>query len=336
MVDFETHRLSAWLTANIQDFSPPFSLDKFAGGQSNPTYLLTAADGRYVLRRKPFGPLLPSAHAIEREFRLLSALFPTGFPIPAPLGLCEDAEVIGAPFYVMAFREGRNFVDATLSGMHPRERRAIYDALVDNLAHLHSVDPGVIGLQDYGRPGNYFERQVTRWTKQYRASQTETIKDMEWLIDHLAATVPKETTSGIVHGDYRIDNLIFDNDGPEIRATLDWELSTLGDPLADFSYLAMNWATPPDGRSGLAGLDLAGLGIPDLEEMTERYADRRGIPLIPNLNWYFAFNQFRLAGIMQGIKMRVEEGNASSEQAAQQAARVPATAALARTFAEKG
>ncbi len=333
--DLPLDRLASWLSEHVPDIQPPIHLRKFSGGQSNPTYLLDAGGAEYVLRRKPFGELLPSAHAIEREYRIISALYPTGFPVPRPYGLCEDPAVVGAAFYVMEFSRGRNFVNGALPDVSSSGRRALYESLVDNLAALHEVDPVAVGLETYGRAGNYFERQIARWTKQYRATQTADLPDMEWLIERLSRTVPAQSGFGIVHGDYRIDNVIFAPNAPDIIGTLDWELSTLGDPLADLSYLAMNWVTPPDGRSGLLGLDLAALDIPTLDEITERYFRRRGTAPVNDLNWYFAFNQFRLAGIMQGIKKRIAEGNASSDDAAVQAARVPATAALARSFLEQ-
>lgn len=327
--------LTAWMAANVAGFAGPISLSKFKGGQSNPTYRIDAASGAYVLRRKPFGQLLPSAHAVDREYRLIAALHPTGFPVARPYGLCEDDGVIGSAFYVMALVEGRNLWDGALPGMVPDERRGIYHAMIDTLAALHAIDPDTVGLGDYGRPGNYFERQVGRWTKQYRASETEHMPEMERLIEFLPRTVPTQDRVSIVHGDYRLDNMIFDAAEPRVRAVLDWELSTLGDPLADFSYLLMNWVTEPEGRSGIAGLDWAALGIPTLDEAVDRYCAATGRAGVPDLNWYFSYNLFRLAGIVQGIRKRILDGTASSAQAQETAARAPGLAAAAWAFAVK-
>ena len=335
MSDIDPSRLGPWLAAHVPDFRGPFTLAKFPGGQSNPTYRIDAASGRYVLRRKPFGPLLPSAHAVDREYRLIAALHPTGFPVAQPHGLCSDDGVIGAMFYVMQLVEGRTQWDGSLPGMAPAERAASYAAMIDTLAALHAIDPAAVGLSDYGRPGNYFERQVARWTKQYRASETGRIESVERLIDWLPRTLPPQDRTAIVHGDYRIDNLIYAPDAPRVAAVLDWELSTLGDPLADFSYLLMNWVTVPEGRSGLLGLDLDALGIPTLDAAVARYCAATGRAGLPDLNWYFAYNLFRLTGIVQGIKKRVLDGTASSAQAAETAERVVPLADAAWGFAQK-
>ena len=328
-------RVAAWMEANVRGARGPVTLEKFKGGQSNPTYRVTAASGTYVLRRQPFGKLLPSAHAVDREYRLIAGLHPTGFPVPRPYGLCEDPDVIGAKFYLMALVEGRNLWDGSLPGMSGDERRAHYDAMVDTLARLHNTDYTVAGLSEYGKPGNYFERQVARWTKQYRASETEHMPDVEALIAFLPRTVPEQTRTSIVHGDYRIDNMIFAADRPEVIAVLDWELSTLGDPLADFSYFLMNWVTQPEGRSGVMGLTGADTGIPTIEETVARYCAATGRDGLPDLDWYFAYNLFRLTGIVQGIKKRIVDGTASSAQAAKTAERVPALAAAALMFAKR-
>ena len=335
MTDIDPARLGPWLDAHVPGFRGPFTLDKFPGGQSNPTYRIDAASGRYVLRRKPFGPLLPSAHAVDREHRLIAALHPTGFPVARPYGLCADDGVIGAMFYVMELVDGRTHWDGSLPGIAPAERRATYEAMIDTLAALHAIDPVAVGLGDYGRPGNYFERQVARWTKQYRASETDRIDSVERLIDWLPRTLPPQDRTAIVHGDYRIDNLIYAPDAPRVAAVLDWELSTLGDPLADFSYLLMNWVTVPEGRSGLLGLDLDALGIPTLDAAVARYCAATGRAGLPDLNWYFAYNLFRLTGIVQGIKKRVLDGTASSAQAAETAERVVPLADAAWGFAQK-
>jgi aminoglycoside phosphotransferase (APT) family kinase protein len=326
--------LGRWLSDHLKGFRGPFELDKFPSGQSNPTYKIRAASGDYVLRRKPFGPLLPSAHAVDREYKLLSALHPLGFPVPKPLALCSDDKIIGAIFYVMELVRGRPFADGALPEFAPAVRRKMYGQLIDTLADLHNVDPDAAGLGDFGKPGNYFERQVARWTRQYRESQTDDIPEMERLIVFLPATLPEQSRTAIVHGDYRIDNVAFDDDGM-LTAVLDWELATLGDPVADFSYLAMQWLMPADGGAALGGLDLAPLDIPSLEEIVERYSKRSGVPVAAKLDWYFAYNLFRLAGIVQGIKKRVIDGTASHSEAAEMATRVPTLAQAAWRFARK-
>jgi len=326
--------LGAWLEANVEGFSGPFSLTKFPSGQSNPTYKIAAASGEYVLRRKPFGQLLASAHAVDREYRLLSALYPLEFPVPSPLALCDDPEVIGAIFYIMEVARGRSYADGSLPDFDPVTRRRMYEQLVDTLADLHAIDPAAADLGDFGKPGNYFERQVMRWTRQYRDSQTDYIPEMERLISFLPETLPQQSRTSIVHGDYRIDNVIYDGDGT-LSAVLDWELATLGDPLADFSYLAMQWMMPADGGAGLAGLDLAMLGIPTMDQIVQRYSDRSGVLVADKLDWYFAYNLFRLAGIVQGIKKRVIDGTASHAHAAEMAKRVPMLASAAWGFARK-
>lgn len=326
--------LGKWLQANVEGFQPPFELTKFPSGQSNPTYRIRAASGDYVMRRKPFGKLLPSAHAVDREYRLLSALHPLDFPVPEPLAICEDEQVIGAIFYVMEMAHGRAYADGSLPEFDPSTRRSMYDQLVDTLADLHVIDPDAAGLGDFGKPGNYFERQVMRWTRQYRDSQTDYIPEVERLIAFLPETVPEQSRTSIVHGDYRIDNVLFDGDGT-LTAVLDWELATLGDPVADFSYLAMQWMMPADGGAGLAGLNLEPLGIPPLDEMVARYSGRTGIAVGDRLDWYFAYNLFRLTGIVQGIKKRVIDGSASHARAEEMAKRVPMLAQAAWSFAVK-
>ena len=328
-------RLADWMEGHVAGFTGPLSYAKFAGGQSNPTYRLDTPTAAYVLRRKPFGPLLPSAHAVDREYRVIAGLHPTGFPVPRPYGLCEDDGVIGSAFYVMEMVEGRTIWDGAMPDLTPSARRAHYDAMVDTLAALHNLDYVAAGLESYGKPGNYFERQVARWTKQYRASETEHMPDVERLIEWLPATLPEQTRTSVVHGDYRIDNMIFAPAEPRVIAVLDWELSTLGDPLADFSYLLMNWVTEPEGRSGVKGLDGPETGIPTIAEVTERYCAATGRDGVPQLEWYFAYNLFRLTGIVQGIKKRIVDGTASSAQAAKTAERVPGLAAAAWGFAKQ-
>ncbi|MBU1384033.1 MAG: phosphotransferase family protein [Alphaproteobacteria bacterium] len=327
-------RLGDWLTANVDGYVGPLKIRQFKGGQSNPTYELTTPGRTYVLRRKPPGTLLASAHAVDREFKVISALHSRGYPVARPWALCTDDSVIGSMFYVMDRVEGRVLWDLKLPGMTPDQRRAIYDAQVDTLAALHAFDPAAIGLGDYGRPGNYFERQVGRWTKQYRASEIEPIAAMDRLIEFLPATLPPEGPTRIVHGDFRLDNLILAPETPEVRAVLDWELSTLGDPMADFSYLLIAWVIPATARNGLAGADIAALGIPTVEQMVERYAGLTGARPA-NLDWLFAYNLFRLAAICQGIAGRVRDGTAASAHAKTMAAQVPMLAEGALAFAKK-
>ena len=333
--DFDTEALARWMSGALALDTASLVADKFPGGQSNPTYHVSTGGRDFVLRRKPFGPILPSAHAVEREFRVISALHPTGFPVPAPVGLCEDAGVIGSPFYLMEHMAGRGFWDGALPEVAPNERRPLYEAMIDTLAALHNVDVTAVGLSDYGAPGNYFERQVGRWTKQYRAAQTDEIAAVESLIEYLPRTVPAQDRTSIIHGDYRLDNLLFAQEEPQVLAVLDWELSTLGDPLADFAYLAMNWVMPADGRASIGGLDLAALQIPSLEEAVARYCAATGRDGIGNLDWYFAFNLFRLMSIVQGIKKRWLDGNASNAHAEEMAQRVVPLAEAAWDFAQK-
>jgi aminoglycoside phosphotransferase (APT) family kinase protein len=333
-LDAGDERLEGWLEANVSGFQGPLQLVKFGSGQSNPTYRITAASGNYVLRRKPFGPLLPSAHAVDREYRLLCALHPSGFPVPRPLASCDDSSVVGAMFYVMELSNGRPHTDGSLPGYTPKRRRRIYTQLVDTLADLHNINAQQAGLGDFGKPGNYFERQVARWTRQYRGSQTDDLPEMERLIAYLPASLPQQSRVSIVHGDYRIDNVLFTPDGT-LTAVLDWELATLGDPLADFSYFAMHWVMPSDGTAGLAGLDLGQLGVPTLEEIVQLYSKRAHVAVSETLDWYFAYNLFRLTGIVQGIKKRLIDGTASHAQAAETAKRVPSLAQAAWRFAER-
>ncbi len=315
MSDIDQVRLSDWLGEHLEGFRGPATLTRLSGGQSNPTYRVDTAGGSYALRRKPFGAILPSAHAVEREYQVIAALHPTGYPAPRPAILCEDPTIIGSVFYLMEFKAGRSFMNGQLPDQTPTERRAIYETMVDTLARLHSIDPASVGLGDYGKPGNYFERQVARWTRQYRASQTDDLAVVEKLMDFLGRTAPPQTRTSIIHGDYRIDNLIYAPDRPEIIAVVDWELSTLGDPLADFAYLAMNWTMPRGDRAGLAGVDFAATGVPTLAEITVRYCEKTGRDGVPDLEWYFAYNLFRLMSIVQGIKKRMIDGNAAGADA---------------------
>ena len=328
-------KLSAWLEANVAGYQGPMKLTKFKGGQSNPTYTIEAASGNYVLRRKPFGPLLPSAHAVDREYKVQAALQKAGWTVAPQYGLCTDDSVIGSWFYVMGMVDGRTIWDGAMPNDAPDYRRATYNAMIDTLAGLHAVDVDAAGLSDYGKPGNYFGRQVERWTKQYKLAETETMDSMERLIAFLPASLPEQTRTSVVHGDYRIDNMIWAKTEPKVLAVLDWELSTLGDPLADFTYVAMAWVTENGGRSGVLDLDRKALGIPELEEVVERYCAATGRTSVPDMNWYFAYNFFRLAGIMQGIKKRVIDGTASSAHAKAMSERVQPLADKAWEFAVK-
>jgi aminoglycoside phosphotransferase (APT) family kinase protein len=328
-------KLTAWMEANVDGFAGPLTYTKFAGGQSNPTFKIESPSGQYVLRRKPFGNLLPSAHAVDREYRVIAGLYPTGFPVARPYGLCTDPEVVGTDFYVMGFADGRNLWDGTLPDYEPDERTGIYNAMCDTLAALHNTDYVAAGLGEYGKPGNYFERQVARWTKQYKLAETEHMPAVESLIEYLPRTIPEQTRTSVVHGDYRIDNMMFHKTDNRVIALLDWELSTLGDPLADFSYFLMSWVTKPEGRSGVEGVAGGESGIPTIEDMTARYCAATGRDGVPDLNWYFAYNLFRLTGIVQGIKKRIVEGTASSAQAEKSASGVYRLADAAWDFAQK-
>jgi len=325
-------RLAAYLAQHVPGFAGPLTVKQFKGGQSNPTYLLETPARRYVLRRKPPGKLLPSAHAVDREYRVIAALHRQGFPVAEPLILCADEAVAGTPFYLMDFVDGRVFWEPQMPGSHPAERAAVYDAMNCTIARLHSFDPGVIGLADFGKGENYVARQVDRWSKQYRASQTATIDAMERLIEWLPAHIPPSGPPRLVHGDYRLDNLIFAREEPAIVAVLDWELSTLGDPLADFSYHLMAWHMPHSesaaGTGSLVGHDLGALGIPSMADYVDDYVARTGLDPRPHLPVYLAYNFFRIAAILQGIIGRVRDGTATSEFA-------PAKAEMIRPLADK-
>ncbi len=331
----DTAKLTEWMDANVAGFKGPLELTKFKGGQSNPTYKIEAPSGNYVLRRKPFGPLLPSAHAVDREYKVQAALAKAGWTVAPQYGLCTDDSVVGSWFYVMGMVDGRTIWDGSMPNDTPEYRRATYNAMIDTLAGLHAVDVEKAGLSDYGKPGNYFGRQVERWTKQYKLAETEHMESMERLIAFLGETLPEQTRTSVVHGDYRIDNMIWAKTEPKVLAVLDWELSTLGDPLADFTYVAMAWVTENGGRSGVMDLDRKALGIPELDEVVERYCAATGRTSVPDMNWYFAYNFFRLAGIMQGIKKRVIDGTASSAHAKAMSERVQPLADKAWEFAVK-
>ncbi len=334
---FDAAALETYLRGRIDGFSGPLAIEQFKGGQSNPTYRLAAGGRRYVMRSKP-GPaakLLPSAHAVDREFRVITALGRAGIPVPRTYCLCEDEGVIGRSFFVMECVEGRVFWDQSLPGMAPAERAAIYDEMNRVIAALHKVDFAAIGLADYGKPGNYFARQIGRWSKQYRASETEKIEAMDNLIAWLPANIPAGEETSIVHGDYRLDNLIFHPAEPRTLAILDWELSTLGHPLADFSYHCMSWHIPPGHFRGIAGLDLASLGIPSEKEYMAAYCRRTGRVGIGNWDFYLAYNLFRVAAILQGIMKRALEGIASSQQALDAGRRTRPLAELGWQYAQK-
>lgn len=332
-------RLADYLAAHIDGLQGPLKISQFRGGQSNPTYLVEARGGRYVLRRKPPGALLPSAHAVDREFRVISALGKAGFPVPKAHVLCTDDGVIGTMFYVMDFVTGRVIWEPHMPASTPDERAAVYDNLNETIARLHSFDPQALGLGDFGKPANYVARQVARWSKQYVASRTEEVPDMVRLMQWLPENVPPEGPARLVHGDFRLDNTILHAQEPRIVAVLDWELSTLGDPLADFTYHLMQWVMPRSQTGGgvgsLSGLDLAALGIPALEAYVERYARLTGRDGIHNLDFYFAYNFFRLAAIFQGIVGRVRDGTATNENAPMIASQVRPLAATAWDYARR-
>lgn len=333
----DTEAVARWLTAHLPGFRGPLTAQKFPGGQSNPTYRLTAASGEYVLRRKPPGTLLKSAHAVDREFRVQKALAGSEVPVPDMLVLCEDDAVIGAAFYVMAHVPGRNVEDPRLPGLGAAERAAIFQEMNRVLAAIHTVDVAAVGLSDYGRPGNYYRRQIDRWTGQYRASETDHIPAMEALMTWLDANAPPDDGRvSLVHGDFRLDNLIFDAASPQCRAVLDWELSTLGHPFADLAQVLMQWGRPPgDAGRGLAGVDRAALGIPSDAAFVEAYCARTGLPGIERFGFYLAFAHFRLAGILQGVKKRALQGNASNPaRALALGAHIPAIAAAGLAAAQ--
>jgi len=330
----DTAALAAWLRKHVAAFSGEIAVEQFQGGQSNPTYRIAAGDRRYVLRRKPPGPLLPSAHAVDREFRVMTALAGTAVPVPRMYALCDDASVIGTPFYVMEYVEGRVLWDPTLPGMTPAERAAHYDELNRVIAALHQVDVEAVGLADYGRPGNYVERQVARWSRQYQSEGGDRIPSMDRLIEWLPRHVPPGDETAIVHGDYRIDNLIFHPREPRVLAVLDWELSTLGHPLSDFAYQVMAWRLAPEQFRGLKGFDLPSLGIPAEDEYIAMYCRRTGRSSIPDWDVYLIFNMFRIAAILHGVLARALQGNAASRNAVEQGSRARLVADTAWEMAQ--
>ncbi len=345
---FDSAALERFLAREMDDFAGPLSVEQFKGGQSNPTFKLTTPNASYVMRCKP-GPaakLLPSAHAIDREFRVMGALAGTDVPVPRVRVLCEDESVIGRAFYVMEFIAGRVLWEQTLPGMTPAERGAIYDEMNRVIAALHNIDPEAVGLGDYGRPGNYFERQIGRWSKQYVASVTQPIESMdrliEWLPEHIPAGARDGSRPSIVHGDFRIDNLVFHPTEPRVLAVLDWELSTIGHPLADFSYHCMSWHIPTESGRGIGGSDLQALGIPDEASYIRRYCERTGRTAPGDVeairrdwNFYIAYNLFRIAAILQGVAKRAEDGTAASAQAREAGSRARSLADIGWEFARR-
>jgi aminoglycoside phosphotransferase (APT) family kinase protein len=333
---FDAARLEEYLRTRIPAFAGPLQVQQFKGGQSNPTYLLITPGRRYVLRRKPPGKLLPSAHAVDREFRAISALYPQKFPVPEPLLLCEDDGVVGTAFYVMAHVDGRVFWDPHMPNSSSAERAAVYRSMGDTIARLHSFDPAKIGLADYGKGEDYMARQVARWTKQYVASKTQEIREMDQLATWLPAHLPPQSAVRVVHGDYRLDNMIIARGRPDVIAVIDWELSTLGDPLADFTYHLMPWEMPTAG--GFATLyerDLAALGIPSRDRYVDAYVERTGLDPRGSIDVYLAYNFFRLAAIVQGVVGRVRDGTAANIHAALRADAVRPLAAAAAQFARR-
>ena len=342
---FDAQALASWLSERLPGFEGPLEVAQFKGGQSNPTYLLSTPNRSYVMRTKP-GPvarLLPSAHAIEREFRVMQALKGTDVPVPQMLLLCDDESVLGRAFYLMEFVQGRVLWDQALPELDPHARPAHYDEMNRVMAALHSLKPEALGLADFGRPGNYFERQIARWSKQYAASVTQPIAEMdqliEWLPHHIPPGARDEREVSVVHGDFRLDNLIFHPTEPQVLAVLDWELSTLGHPLADFSYHCMSWHIPHAMGRGIGGLDPEALGIPTESAYLRRYCERTQRQNVADLqadwNFYLAYNLFRIAAILQGIAKRVEDGTAASAQARAAGAGARPLAALGWTFAQR-
>jgi aminoglycoside phosphotransferase (APT) family kinase protein len=332
----DVDRLSAWLTDNVAGFAGPLALKKFAGGQSNPTFLLTTPDARYVLRRQPMGPLLKGAHAVDREARVMRALGRTGFPVPQIHTLCTDAAIIGSWFYVMNFADGRIFWNGGLPDVPRDERTAYQAAMASTLAGLHSLDPTAIGLGDYGRPGGYFGRQLERWAGQYHADEAAgRSADMDAVCDWLRAHVPPDASTCLVHGDYRIDNIVFHPSEPRVIAVLDWELSTLGDPIVDFAYNLLMYRVPSALPWGLADRNLAALGLPDEQAYVAGYCRSAGRTEIPDIDTYIVFNLFRMAAIIHGIKGRMIRGNAASAEAGAMVAHLDLLARTARSIAER-
>ena len=332
---FDVGRLEDYLREHVGSFSGALRVEQFKGGQSNPTYKLTAGTSQYVLRRKPPGNLLPSAHAVDREYRVITALARAGIPVAVSRVLCMDESVIGTAFYIMNFVDGRVFWDQSLPGIEKPGRAAIYDEMNRVIAALHTVEYQAIGLTDYGRPGNYFVRQIGRWSRQYRASETEKIEAMDNLMAWLPENIPAGDETSVVHGDYRMDNLIFHPREPRILAVIDWELSTIGHPLADFSYNCISWHITPEQFRGIGGLDLTALGIPSEAQYIRTYCSRTGREPIEHWDFYLAYNLFRMAAILQGIMGRAIDGTAASPDALDIGRRAPPLAELGWKRASK-
>jgi aminoglycoside phosphotransferase (APT) family kinase protein len=328
---FDETALARWMAAHVEGFEGPLGVRQFKGGQSNPTYRVTTPRAEYVLRRKPLGDLLAGAHAVDREARVMSALGAVGFPTPRVFGLCEEADIIGTAFYVMEMVEGRVFWDSGLAEAPRSQRAAYYDAMNATIAGLHKIDPASVGLGDYGPPSNYVERQVRRWTRQYLADAelAGRIEELDLLSDWLASNLPPTGEMRVIHGDYKLDNVMFHPTKPEIAAVLDWELSTIGDPLADFAFHLMVWRLPPALLSGLAGADLDGLGLPGEADYAQAYCRRTGRERIDRLDFYMAFNMFRFSAIIHGIKARIARGTAASSQASALVEHLPLAARTA-------
>jgi len=335
---FDVAQLEDYMLSHVDSFDGPLTVKQFKGGQSNPTYLLESPSGKYVMRRKPPGKLLKSAHAVDREFRVISALHAADFPVPRPYVLCEDEEIVGTMFFIMEFVEGRIFWELDLPGSDPEERSAIYDNLGETIAQLHNFEHEKIGLGDYGKPGNYFARQISRWSKQYYASEITKLDNMDKLINWLPENIPVDESAAVVHGDFRLDNLIVHPTEPRIIAVLDWELSTIGHPLGDFTYHLMAWQTPEIGigSSGLLGKDLSALGIPSEDEYVASYCERTNrADGIHNRDFYSAYNFFRIAAILQGIAGRVRDGTAASAHAERAGKAVPPLVDMGWEYAQR-
>lgn len=334
MPDLE--RLGAWMSEHVPGYRGPLAATAFEGGQSNPTFKLVAASGDYVLRRKPVGHVLQSAHSVDREFRVLQALGDTDVPVPKVYALCMDDAVIGSAFYVMEFLTGRVFFDPRLPDLSPADRAALFASMIDTIAKLHRIDPAAVGLADYGRPTQYMQRQFARWSKQYRLAETAPIASMDRLIDWLPERLPDSGITGIVHGDLRLDNMLIHPTEPRVIALLDWELSTLGDPLSDLAGFCLTWRLEPDLFRGLRGVDLESLGLPTETQMLDSYSAHVGRAGLPGWETYIVFNLFRLAAIFQGIARRALDGNASSANAAIMGAKATPTADRGWALAEAG
>jgi aminoglycoside phosphotransferase (APT) family kinase protein len=335
---FDVSRLEQYMQASVEGFEPPLTVSQFKGGQSNPTYLLESPSGRYVLRRKPPGKLLKSAHAVDREYRVISALHAADFPVPETHACCDDENVVGTAFFIMSCVEGRIFWNLELPDVPAPETAAMYDDLNNTIARLHNYDYESLGLGDFGRPGNYFARQISRWSGQYRASETLRIDAMDRLMAWLPEHIPPDESSAIVHGDFRMDNLVIHPTEPRVIAVLDWELSTIGHPIGDFTYHLMAWQMPEIGigSTGLLGKDLARLGVPEEEDYVRAYCERTGRPEgIPGRDFYSAYNFFRLAAILQGIAGRVRDGTAASAHAEKAANAVAPLAEIGWKFARE-